>query len=151
MKELWDDMGLWTGDEGEHWAFYPVWRAVAGLSPHQLSTLLQLPVALWSKAGLSADGLPGRTSVPLYPFLQVYSLPNPSWNPSPEHPYIALGCSYKKMKGLGGAGQWHWQECWGISWRLVVIDSIWHAFLSASHLRRAHMLASPVGPNPYWL
>ncbi len=76
MKELWDDMGLWLGDGGstEHGgggliSLYPVWRAVAGLNPHQLSTFLRLPVAVLSKAGLSADGLPGRTSVPLHPLL----------------------------------------------------------------------------------
>lgn len=157
-------MGLWTGDEGEHWALYPIWRAVAGLDPHQLSTFLQLPVAVHSKAGLSADGLPGRTSAPLHPILGwIYSSPCPSWNPSPEHPCIALGCSYKKMKGSSRAWGWVWldngigrglgrllQQCsWGltrISWRLAVFDSIWDAFLSASHLRQAHMLASSAGP-----
>lgn len=63
------------GTRGEHRALgglislYPVWLAAAGLDPHQLSTFLRLPVAVQSKAGLSADGLPGRTSVPLHPLL----------------------------------------------------------------------------------
>lgn len=48
-------------------SLYPVWRAVAVLDPHQLSTFLWLPVAVQSKAGLSADGLPGRMSVPPRP------------------------------------------------------------------------------------
>ncbi len=50
-------------------SLYPVWRAVAGLDPHQLSAFLWLPVAVQSKAGLSADGLPGRTRVPLHSLL----------------------------------------------------------------------------------
>lgn len=50
-------------------SLYPVWRAVAMLDPRQLSTFLWLPVAVQSKAGLSADGLPGRMSVPLHPLL----------------------------------------------------------------------------------
>lgn len=50
-------------------SLYPVWRAVAGLDPHQLSTFLRLPVAVQSKAGLSADGLPGRNEcAPSSPF-----------------------------------------------------------------------------------
>lgn len=40
-------------------SLYPVWRAVAKHDPHQLSTFLRLPVPVQSKAGLSADGLPG--------------------------------------------------------------------------------------------
>lgn len=76
MKELWDDMGLWGGTGGARStgkggggliSLYPVWRAVAGQDPHQLSALLRLPVAVQSKAGLSAVGLPGRMSVPLHP------------------------------------------------------------------------------------
>lgn len=50
-------------------SLYPVWRAVAMLDPHQLSTFLLLPVTVQSKAGLSADGLPGRISVPPHPLL----------------------------------------------------------------------------------
>ena len=50
-------------------SLYPVWRAVAGLDPHQLSTFLRLPVAVQSKAGLSADGLPGQNEcTPSSPF-----------------------------------------------------------------------------------
>lgn len=62
--------GTEHGRVGGWWwliSLYPVWRAVAGLDPHQLSTFLRLPVAAQSKAGLSADGLPGRMSVPLHP------------------------------------------------------------------------------------
>lgn len=113
------------GDEGEHWAMewgggglislYPVWRAVAGLDPHQLSTFLRLPVAVQSKAGLSADGLPGQTSVPLHPLLLwIYSSPYPP----PESPHLSTpawpwGAVIKRWRGLelgsGGAGPGHWQ------------------------------------------
>lgn len=44
---------------GELISLYPVWRDVEGLDPHQLSSFLRLLVAVQSKAGLSADGLPG--------------------------------------------------------------------------------------------
>lgn len=70
---------------------------------------LQLPVAVESKAGLSADGLPGRMSV--YPPPALFFSPS-LWTcgspcglkrPSPEHPYAALvGGGYKKMKGSRG-------------------------------------------------
>ena len=90
-------------------SLYPVWRAVAMLVPHQLSTFLWLPVAVQSKAVLSADGLPGRMSVPLHPLLLwIYSSPYPGLKPSPEHPCVALGCSYKKMKGSGARAGWGW-------------------------------------------
>lgn len=56
-----------TEHEGGLISLYPVWRSVDGLDPHQLSTFLRLPVAVQSKAGLSAVGLPERTCVPLHP------------------------------------------------------------------------------------
>lgn len=134
-----------TGGSREHWgdgggrliSLYPVWRAVAGLDPHQLSTFLRLPVAAQSKAGLSGDGLPGQTTVPLYPSsLRIDSSPF-----SPKSPHLsALGCSYKKIKGSGTCAGWSWTRAFagvcrgllewclwglgGISLRLVVIDSI---------------------------
>lgn len=78
---------------------------------------LQLPVAVESKAGLSADGLPGRMSVyPTSPssprFVFVLFFSSSLWTcgspcslkrPSPEHPCAALvGGGYKKMKGSRG-------------------------------------------------
>lgn len=120
-------------------SLYPVWRAADGLDLHQLSTFLQLPINVRPKAGLSADGLPGRTSVPLHvPLAQNTQLTLPCLKrPHLSTACMALGFSYKKMKG---SGAWAWrcrtkalaegplQWClWGlarISRRLVVIDSI---------------------------
>lgn len=184
MKELWDDirerwaLGGWVDKLVCVWvkvrrgvdgaggviSLYPVWRAADGLYPHQLSTLLQLPVAVQSKAGLSAGGLPGRMHVAFHPLLHfIYGSPCPVWKPSPEHPGMGLGCSYKKIKA---SKAWVWwsltkagaRVCrgrllygclWGlarISWWLAVIDSIWDAFSSTSRLRPVHMLASSKGP-----
>lgn len=99
---------------------------MAGLDPHQLSTFLELPVAVLFKAGLSADGLPGRTSVPLRPLLlSIYSSPYPSRKPSPEHPCIALGCTYKKMKGSEAWAGWGWTMAsggvWGVGGTAVAV------------------------------
>lgn len=85
-------------------SLYPVWRAADGLDLHQLSTFLQLPVTVQSKAGLSAHGLPGRTSVPLHPpcALNIHLTLPCLKSPHLSSPAWPLGFSYKKMKGSLG-------------------------------------------------
>lgn len=96
----------------------------------------------------------------VYPFSFCSDYTDHPTPPKSSHlstPAWPWGAVIKRWRGLelelGGAGLGHWQGymgcLWGlarISWRLVVIDSIWDAFLSTSLLRPAHMLASSNGP-----
>lgn len=169
MKELWD--GLWLGgtrgstEYGVGGLYLFILSGVLWLGSTHISCPLfsdcQSPCSP-KLVCLLMDYLGER----VYPFIPSHSEyaahPIPPESPHLSTPAWPWGAVIKRWRGLelvsGGAGLGHWQgfagglllqRLWGlarISWRLVVIDSIWDAFLSASRLWPVHMLASSNGP-----